>query len=210
MTDATAPVPPTEPTTPGAAQPVTPEVPAAVRAPKSTGHGLWRILVGVALIATGIGCQVAGAGFPSNAPVEMFMNFGVTVTAAAAGVVLIAFGVLAITRHSLPLSAKGRVSPLALVAIILSVVSAVACALGIPTQLADAAATSERLRYMSLSAPAFFTGFLWSTGIVMGAIAVRSSSTLSRILSIVAVALGFAVVATNIWAAAIYSAGITD
>ena len=126
-----------------------------------------------------------------------------------AGVVLIAFGILASTRASVSLTARS-VSPLALIAAILAIVSALWAAVALPAQLADVAATADRLRYMSLSAPAFFSGFLWSTGIVMGAISLRSPSVLSKVLSIAAVVLGFAVMATNIWAAAIYSAGLTD
>jgi hypothetical protein len=188
--------------------PVVPEG-AVQLAPRSIPQAIWRGVIGLGLVGAGIGAQVAGSGFPSNAPVEMLTNFILTATAVAAGLVLIVFAIVAAVARSLPLT-RGAVSPLAITAITLSLVAVIVCLIALPGQVMESGATGIRLRYSNLSGPAFGTGFLWATGIVMGAISFRSPALLSKILAVGAVVLGFAVFATNIWAAAIYSAGLTD
>lgn len=188
--------------------PVVPDEPVLFAA-RSIPQAVWRGVIGIALIAAGIGGQVAGAGFPSNAPVEMFINFAITATAVVAGIILLVFAVTAGTARSLPLT-RGPVSPLAIAAVAVSVIAVLVCVVALPGQIIESGATGIRLRYSNLSGPAFGTGFLWATGIVMGAISVRSPALISKVLGVAAVVLGFAVIATNIWAAAIYSAGLTD
>lgn len=205
MTDsAAAPAPP--PASGGI--PVVPQV-APNTAPPSMPQAIWRGSVGAALIIAGLAGQIAGSGFPGNAPVEMFINFLITVTAIGAGVLLIVFAVIASRSRSLALT-RGPVSPLAIAALAAGVIALVIWGLTVPAMIAESAQYGVRMRYQYLAGPAFGTGLLWSTAVVMGAISFRSPALVSRILAVAAVVLGFVLIATNIWAAGIYSAELTD
>lgn len=202
MTDTPAAVPPPSPAYGGI-----PESPAVAPnlAPPSIHQAIWRGAIGAGLVFAGIGGQFAGAGFPSNAPVEMLINFAITITAGIAGVILLVFAFVAWRARSLPLT-NGPVSPLAIAAVVAGAIPVIIWLVSVPAMILE----GDRMRYQYLAGPAFGTGFLWATAIVMGAISFRSPSRVSRILAVVAVALGFLMIATNIWAAAIYSADLTD
>jgi hypothetical protein len=191
----------------------TPAVPPAGPAkhilPPSAGQAALRGVVALLLVAGGIGAQVAGAGFPSNAPVEMAINFLITVTLIAGGVVLGVFAVLAGVARSVPV-VLGRVSVFVVVGVALVLVPVVVWAVGVLPGYLAAIESGDRPRYDGLAGFLVLVGAPWVTGIVMSAVGFRSRNTASRILAIVGIVLGLALVAWAIFAAAIYSAGLTD
>ncbi|MDH6180372.1 hypothetical protein M2152_000554 [Microbacteriaceae bacterium SG_E_30_P1] len=177
--------------------------------PRNRTQAVVRSVVAGLMVAAAIAGQVAGAGFPSNAPVEMFMNFGVTVALVLGAIALVVFAVLAATAPGVPVRPE-KVGPLAIIGVLMTAIPSVIWLLTVPITLVDNATTGATLRFMYLSGPAFWLGFAWVTGMVFGAISLRRPNALTRVLGSAAVVLGLLLATSVVWAAAIYSAGLTE
>ncbi|MGV8882447.1 MAG: hypothetical protein ACOH19_09845 [Rhodoglobus sp.] len=185
-------------------------VPAPVyRYPASTLYAGIRGAMGGVLLLTAGFTGLYGSRFPYNAPIEQFMNFGLILVLAAAGLTLIIFAVLASRKMSRP-TVPGRTSPLAITGLVLTSVGVLAWLAFSLVPSLGALAEGERLRYMTLAAGPFFLGFVWSTGLVMGTMALRAVGGATRILSILAVVLGMIVVVATVVPAVLYGMALTD
>lgn len=187
-----------------------PVVPSGIVAlPASRSQAIIRASVGVVAIVLGILCQVAGQGFPYNAPVEMIDNFLITVSLIGAGVVLLIFALLAALRPSSP-SVVGRFSPLVLTGAILIAVTLVAWLISAPPSYFGHLADGSRQRYMELVGGLALAGAPWGAGLVFSTLGLRAWTRSSRIVGSIAIAIGLLLAVPAIYAAAIYSAGLTD
>lgn len=178
---------------------------AAVVLPPSRNQAIFRASIGAALLAAGIGNQVASAGFPYNAPVEWFWNLFITVTLCGSGIALLLLALRAARRPSVA-TVVGRFSPLVVAGATLVGLTLVVWLLtGVP-----ALAEPGRLRYMNLTFGLAWAGSLWGTGMVLSAAGFRAWNKSSRIVACIALAVGLLLAAFAIWVAVLYSAGLTD
>jgi len=179
------------------------------RYPVSTLHaGIRGGIGGVLILAAGIAAAY-GFRFPYNAPVEQVMNFGLILVLAGAGLTLVIFAFLTASRMSRP-TVPGRTSPLAITGIVLTAVGVLAWLAFSLLPSLGALAEGDRLRYMTLAGGPFFLGFVWSTGLVMGTMAIRAVGGATRILSIISVVLGMMVVVAAVVPAVLYGLALTD
>lgn len=180
--------------------------------PGDRTQAIIRGVVAALLILAGILCQLFGAGlmgtrgFPSNAPVEMAINFGITLVLFGAGVALAILAVRAaaprVARPVRTPSVLGIVGTalvgLALVAFILSLG-------GWTTVL-----SGDRGRYDNLTWGLFLVGFPWSVGAVFATVGLRTPGTVSRIVCTIGIVVAILLTIPAIGAAALYAADITD
>ena len=179
------------------------------RYPASTLHaGIRGAIGGALLLAAGI-TAAYGFAFPYNAPVEQVMNFGLIMVLVGAGLTLIIFAVRTASKMSRP-TVPGRTSPLAITGIVLTAVGVLAWLAFSLLPSLGALAEGDRLRYMTLAAGPFFLGFVWSTGLVMGAMAIRAVGGATRLLSSISVVLGMIVVIAAVVPAVLYGLALTD
>lgn len=160
------------------------------------------------MIVAGVLCQVAGAGFPSNAPVEAFINFGITLVLVGGGIALSVLGILAAVRPSVA-TRLPPVSPLAFVAAVLVGIALLGFLFSLGSWMTLLAGV-ERARFAGLTGGIFFTGLAWSAGIVFGTVSLRLRTLPTRVIASVAVGIGLLLCVPAIAAAAVYSAGVTD
>lgn len=185
-----------------------PEAPApsaAVALPPSRNQAIFRGVVGAVLLGLGIANQFAGAGFPSNAPVEWFWNLFISVTLGGSGFVLLIYALLALRRPSVS-TIVGRFSPLVVAGAVLVGITLVAWLLtGVPALLEDG-----RWRYMNLTFGIAWAGSVWGTGMVLSAVGFRAWSRPSRIVACVTLGVGLLLAVFALWVAVLYSLGLTD
>lgn len=201
---------------PAAATPAYAVAPAAQPVAMEAGdrvHAILRGAVGVLLAAAGILCQLFGAGvlgsegFPYNAPVESFMNFGITLVLVGAGIALVITAVRAAAPRRVPF--PRRVSVLAIVGTSLVALAFIAfLGGGLPNWISVLGGV--RGRYDGLVGALFLTGVPWTVGTVLATVGARSPGTASKVIAWTGIGLGLLLTVPVVAAAALYAAGITD
>jgi len=199
------------PSQPGYVPPTAPAfAPAPIyRYPASTLHAGIRGAIGGVLIVAAVISAVFGNMFPYNAPVEQIMNFGLILVLAGAGVTLLIFAALTISKMSRP-TVPGRTSPLAITGLVLTAIGVLAVIFFSLLPSFSYLQDGDRLRFMGLAGGPFFLGFVWGPGIVMGTLALRAVGGKSRLFAILAVALGMIVVVAAVIPAILYGLALTD
>ncbi len=192
-------------------QPVVAPQPVAFE-PGDRTQAIIRGVVAAAFILAGVLCQLFGAGlmgtrgFPSNAPVEMAINFGITLVLIGAG---IALAILAV-RAAAPRVARPVRTPS-----VLGIVGTALVALALASFLLSIGGwvgvlQGERGRYDGLSWGLFLAGFPWMVGAVFATVGLRTPGTLSRVICTVGVVVAVLLTIPAVGAAALYAADITD
>lgn len=209
------PLSPTPPVVAAAATPGMPPVlpPVYEMEPGDTTQGILRGAIGIVLAAAGILAQLFGAGalgsegFPSNAPVESAMNFGLTLVLVGAGIALVILGV----RASKPRRMRPE-RPVSILAIVggALVLLALLSFLLLSGPAWISVLSGVRGRYDGLVGGIFLAGLPWTVGTVFAATALRSSTIPSRLIAWLCVGVGVLLTVPVVAAAALYSAGITD
>jgi hypothetical protein len=179
------------------------------RYPASTLYAGIRGAIGGVLIIAALVTAGYGLAFPYNAPIEQAMNFGLIMVLAAAGLMLIIFAVRTATKMSVP-TVPGRTSPLAITGLALTSVGVLAWLAFSLFPSLGVLGDGNRLRFMTLAAGPFFLGFVWSTGLVMGTMAIRAVGGATRILSVISVVLGMIVVVAAVVPVILYGLALTD
>lgn len=189
--------------------PTGPVAPPIYRYPASALHAGIRAGIGGVLVIALIVTAAYGTMFPYNAPVEQIMNFGLLINFAAAAAVLFIFAGLTVGRMSRP-TVPGRTSPLATTGLILTSIGFLGWLFFSLLPSLGALSDGDRLRFMTLAAGPFFLGFVWATGLVMGALSLRAVGGKSRLFGVLAVVIGMLVVIASVVPAVLYGLAITD
>lgn len=179
------------------------------RYPASTLHAGIRGAIGGVLIVAAVISAVFGNMFPYNAPVEQIMNFGLILVLAGAGATMLIFAALTISKMSRP-TVPGRTSPLAITGLVLTAIGVLGVIFFSLLPSLSAISDGDRLRFMTLAAGPFFLGFVWVTGLVMGALSLRAVGGKSRLFGVLAVVIGFLVVIASVVPAVLYGLALTD
>ena len=197
---------------PYASAPLPTAVPAPALEPGDRAQALVRGAVAVVMGAAGILCQLFGAGvlgsegFPSNAPVEMAMNFGITLVLIGGAIALM----IAAIRAAAPRVVRPVRSPS-----VLGLIGTGLVAIALVAFVSTAGNWIDVLngirgRYDGLSGGLFLAGFPWIVGTVFATIGLRTPGTLSRIICGIGVGVGLLLTVPAVAAAALYAAGVTD
>ena len=176
--------------------------------PTSTTHAFIRGGLAVFLVIAAVVNQFWGTRFPSNAPVEMIYNFGITVDLFATAVVLGIFAILAASRRSVPVKPQS-ISPMAVAAIILSGAVTLVWLLFSLVPVLVSVANGDTYQYMSAIGAIFFLGVPWVLGMVFGTLSLRSGGRLTPVLGTVAIALGVVLAVAAVTFAVIYGLGLS-
>jgi len=198
-----------QPAAAGYIPPTGPVAPPIYRYPASALHAGIRAGIGGVLIIALIVTAAFGSMFPYNAPVEQLMNFGLIINFVAAGAVLFVFAGLTVGRMSRP-TVPGRTSPLAITGLVLTSIGLLGWLFFSLLPSLSAISDGDRLRFMTLAAGPFFLGFVWVTGLVMGALSLRAVGGKSRLFGVLAVVIGFLVVIASVVPAVLYGLALTD
>jgi hypothetical protein len=177
--------------------------------PTSTTHAVLRGGLAAFLVVAAVVNQFWGARFPSNAPVEMIYNFGITIDLVAAAIVLGIFGILAAARRSVPVKPQS-VSPMAVAAVILSGAVAAFWLLFSLIPVLLSVANGGTYQYMSAVGAIFFLGIPWVLGLVFGTLSLRSGGRLTPILATIAIVLGVVLAIGAVTFAVIYGLGLSN
>jgi hypothetical protein len=195
------------PTVPGQTQ--VPGQNQMIMKPTSTTHAFIRGGLAVFLVIAAVVNQFWGTRFPSNAPVEMIYNFGITVDLFATAVVLGIFAILAAARRSVPVKPQS-ISPMAVAAIILSGAVTLIWLLFSLVPVLVSVANGDTYQYMSAIGAIFFLGVPWVLGMVFGTLSLRSGGRLTPVLGTIAIALGVVLAVAAVAFAVIYGLGLSN
>ena len=190
-----------------------PSAPAGTLPPSGSQAAI-RGTLGIVLICAGILCQqfssglIPGfAGFPVNAPVELALNFFMSVDLCGAGIALAVMAAITFLTHSVTI-VHGRASALAIIGAALLGIALVAFAFAVPGWVT--VISGARGRYDSLTGSMFLAGLPWATGTVLAAIGLRNPHRPSQYIAGAAIAVGLLLAVSAVAASAVYSAGVTD
>ena len=158
-------------------------------------------LAGVLLVAA-IGNFALSFGFPSNAPVEWFLNAGTSLTLVMAAITL---GILAFTvaRMSRPKPLVGQDAFAVTGAVLTGIALLLWLTLGGGAFVVHAVAGG--LRYMYDVAGIFWAGFPWVLGMIFGALGYRHGAGAKNLLAYLAVGVGLLLIVPTIASAVIYA-----
>lgn len=214
MSDASPVVPSPQPDTPSSPtahpQPYTLHqagVPGASPDPRATALlSPWGHLAVLVLALLGLVVNViAGANFPSNAPIEWIMNAGLTIDLVA---VVIACGIGVSISRRRTLARPARSFPWwGLGFGLLALVAWLAASAG----LWETVFLGGRGRYMDDVGGAFLTGILWSLGAIFSAYGVRKRASWTlNLVAVIGIVLWLIVLLGVLASAVLYAVDLTD
>lgn len=193
------------PTVPGAVPPAN----QMIMRPTSRNHAILRGGLAVFFVVAGVVNLFWGGRFPSNAPVEMFFNWGLSLDMFAIAIVLGIFAILAAARRSVPVKPQST-SPMSIVAVVLIGVVLVAWVLLGLIGVLGMVSAGNRYQYMSAVGPVFFLGIPWALGTIFGTLSLRSGGGRTVILGSIAVVIGVLIAIGTIAFAVIYGLGLSN
>lgn len=168
------------------------------------------VTAGVLIVAVVINV-IFGLRFPSNAPVEMIWNFGISVSMGACAIALIVRFVVIRSRPRAAAVASRGVSPLAVAALVLALVTLVGWLLVGGGDFLLKIASGERLRYYLDTNGAFFFGVPWMLSLFFGVAAYRPGrGRLTNGFSIAAIVISGLILVASLTSAVIYGLGLSD
>ena len=188
--------------------------PTPVFLPKNYRSPRYPVILAATAVVTFIGMALNVAfsqGFPSNAPVEMFLSAALSFDLICAGVTLVILTILIALHRTARPPRVGGLDGFAIAAVSCGIVAVIGWLLLSGPSMFGSLISGERGRYDGNVSGAWVAGFPWALAFVFGALGVRrGASRLSTIFAVAGLFCGLVVLVPVLAGSFIYGLGLSD